>query len=111
MFDTGDKTDVKELFTENVDADWTIVGSNHHAILVNAAKNLIAFPADTDYYIYRYDAAKGFVLAAKVDLASDLSDWNLRGLFIGDEFYVLSESGATIISLTNFTVLAQVKLG
>jgi uncharacterized secreted protein with C-terminal beta-propeller domain len=111
MFDTGDKTDVKELFTENVDADWTIVGSNHHAILVNAAKNLIAFPADTDYYIYRYDAAKGFVLAAKVDLASDLSGWNLRGLFIGDEFYVLSESGATIISLTSFTVLAQVKLG
>ena len=111
MFDTSDKTDVTELFTENVDADWTIVGGNHHAILVNADKNLIAFPADTDYYIYHYDAVKGFVLAAKVDLASDLSSWNLRGLFIGDDFYVLSESSVTVISLTDFTVQAKVKIG
>jgi len=111
MFDTSDKTDVAELFTENVDADWTIVGGNHHAILANADKNLIAFPADTDYYIYRYDAAKGFVLAAKVDLASDLSSWNLRGLFIGDDFYVLGESSVTVISLSDFTVQTKVKIG
>lgn len=111
MFDTSDKKNVTEIFTENVDADWTIAGSNHHAILVNAEKNLIAFPADTDYYIYRYDAAKGFVLAAKVDLASDLSSWNLRGLFIGDSFYVLSESSATVISLADFTVQAKIKIG
>lgn len=111
MFDTSDKTDVTELFTEAVDADWTIIGNNHHAILVDADKNLIAFPADNDYYIYRYYAGTGFELAAKVDLSSDLSSWNLRGLFIGNDFYVLSESSVTVISLADFNVLTTLKIG
>ncbi|HWP21702.1 MAG TPA: beta-propeller domain-containing protein, partial [Candidatus Cryosericum sp.] len=92
MFDTSNKASVKELFTQAVDADWTIAGNNHKAILADPEKNLIAFPADTDYYIFRYDAATGFTQVAKVDLSSDLSSWNLRGLFIGDNFYVVSES-------------------
>jgi len=111
MFDTTDKTNVKEVTTEKVDASWTVVGSNHKAILVDAEKNLIAFPADSNYYIYRYTADKGFELAARVNMTADLSSWNLRGLFIGDYFYVLGDSGVTVVSLTDFTVLATVKLG
>ncbi|MEN6338615.1 MAG: beta-propeller domain-containing protein, partial [Clostridiaceae bacterium] len=110
MFDTSNKANVKELFTQAVDADWTIAGSNHKAILADAEKNLIAFPADTDYYIFRYDAATGFTQVAKVDLSSDLSSWNLRGLFIGDNFYVVSESSVTVISLTNYEVLTKLKI-
>ena len=110
MFDTTDKTNVKEVTTAKVDASWTVVGSNHKAILVDAEKNLIAFPADSNYYIYRY-TDKGFELAARVNMTADLSSWNLRGLFIGDYFYVLGDSGVTVISLTDFTVLATVKLG
>jgi uncharacterized secreted protein with C-terminal beta-propeller domain len=111
MFDTTDKTKVKEVTTEKVDASWTVVGSNHKAILVDAQKNLIAFPADSNYYIYRYTADKGFELAARVSMTADLSSWNLRGMFIGDYFYVLGDSGVTVISLSDFTVLATVKLG
>ncbi|MDD4312715.1 MAG: beta-propeller domain-containing protein [Eubacteriales bacterium] len=111
MFDTADKTNVKEVTTEKVDASWTAVGSNHKAILVDAEKNLIAFPADSNYYIYRYTADKGFTLAARVNMAADLSSWNLRGLFIGDYFYVLGDSGVTVISLSDFSVLTTVKLG
>lgn len=110
MFDTTNKSNVKEIATEKVDASWTIVGSNHKAILVDAEKNLIAFPADSNYYIYRY-TEKGFELAAKVNMTADLSSWNLRGLFIGDYFYVIGESGLTVISLTDFTVVGTVKLG
>ncbi len=110
MFDTTNKSNVKEIATEKVDASWTIVGSNHKAILVDAQKNLIAFPADSNYYIYRY-TEKGFELAAKVNMTADLSSWNLRGLFIGDYFYVIGESGLTVISLTDFTVVGTVKLG
>lgn len=110
MFDTTDKTNVKEVTTEKVDASWTVVGSNHKAILVDAEKNLIAFPADSNYYIYRY-TDKGFELASRVSMTADLSSWNLRGLFIGDYFYVLGDSGVTVISLTDFAVLATVKLG
>ena len=110
MFDTTNKSSVKELFTAAVDADWTIAGSNHKAILADPEKNLIAFPADTDYYIYRFDAGTGFTQVAKVDLSSDLSSWNLRGLFIGDNFYVLSESSVTVISLSTYQVLATLKI-
>ena len=110
MFDTTNKSNVKEIATEKVDASWTIVGSNHKAILVDAEKNLIAFPADSNYYIYRY-TEKGFELAAKINMTADLSSWNLRGLFIGDYFYVIGESGLTVISLTDFTVVTTVKLG
>ncbi len=111
MFDTSVKTDVKEIATTKVDASWTTIGSNHKAILVDGEKNLIAFPADSDYYIYRYTADRGFVLAAKVSMTEDLSSWNLRGLFIGDNFYVVGESGITVISLNNFSVVGTVKLG
>ena len=111
MFDTTDKTNVKEVTTAKVDASWTIVGSNHKAILVDAEKNLIAFPADSNYYIYRYTADKGFELAARVNMTADLSSWNLRGMFIGDYFYVLGDSGVTVISLSDFAVLTTVKLG
>ena len=110
MFDTTDKTNVKEVNTAKVDASWTVVGSNHKAILVDAEKNLIAFPADSNYYIYRY-TDKGFELAARVNMTADLSSWNLRGLFIGDYFYVLGDSGVTVISLADFAVLTTVKLG
>jgi len=110
MFDTTNKSNVKEIATEKVDANWTIVGSNHKAVLVDAEKNLIAFPADSNYYIYRY-TEKGFELAAKVNMTADLSSWNLRGLFIGNYFYVIGESGLTVISLTDFTVVGTVKLG
>lgn len=111
MFDTTNKANVKEVTTEKVDASWTVVGSNHKAILVDAEKNLIAFPADSNYYIFRYTADKGFTLAARVNMTADLSSWNLRGLFIGDYFYVLGDSGVTVISLNDFTVLTTVKLG
>ena len=111
MFDTADKANVKEVATEKVNASWTAVGSNHKAILVDAEKNLIAFPADSAYFIYRYTADNGFTLAARVSMTADLSSWNLRGLFIGDYFYVLGDSGVTVISLSDFTVLTTVKLG
>ncbi len=111
MFDTTDKTNVKEVATQSVDASWTIAGSNHKSILVDAEKNLIAFPADSNYYIYRYSAEKGFELAARVNMSADLSSWNLRGLFIGEYFYVLGDSGVTVVSLSDFSVLATVKLG
>lgn len=111
MFDTSNKTNIVEKTTESVDANWTVVGSNHKAILVDGEKNLIAFPADSSYYIYRYTTDKGFELAAKVTMTADLSSWNLRGLFIGDYFYVLGDSGITVISLSDFIVLSTVKFG
>lgn len=110
MFDTTNKSDVTEKATASVDASWSIAGSNHKSILVNAEKNLIAFPADESYFIYRYFEDTGFTLAAKVRVGAGLWNANLRGLFIGDELYVLTGESIVILSMTDFTVLTEVKL-
>lgn len=110
MFRTADPANVTELATEKIDASWTVVGSNHKAILVQPDRNLIAFPADSAYYLYRYDADKGFTLLKKITMTADLYSWNLRGLFVGDNFYVLSDSSVTVISLTDLATIATLKL-
>ena len=111
MFDTSNKRDVRELTTLKVDADYTIVGGNHKAILADPEKNLIAFPADDEYYIYRYTKEKGFEQLAVVDSGDGYYGWNLRGLFIGENFYVLSADTVTVISLNSFERIAKVTLG
>ena len=106
MFDTSDKADVKELTTKLLKADWTPVGYNHKSILVDAKRNIIAFPADDCYYVFSYDEATGFTQEGK--LASGSGGWgeNLRGLFIGDMLYICSSTRLTVISLPCF---AEVK--
>lgn len=103
MFDTSDKADVKELTTKLLKADWTPVGYNHKSILVDAKRNIIAFPADDCYYVFSYDEATGFTQEGK--LASGSGGWgeNLRGLFIGDMLYICSSTRLTVISLPGFT--------
>ena len=110
MFDVSNPADVKEENVEKVDADWTIVGSNHKAILVSKEKNLIAFPADGSYFLYSYEPAKGFTLLSKVNVEDDLYNWNLRGLFVGENFYVLSEGGVTVIDMQTFAKIAHVTI-
>ena len=106
MFDTANPRDVKELAHARVDSSWTVVGSNHKAILVNVARNIIAFPADDAYYIYGYTQKDGFRQTARVQMDGDLNSWNLRGLFIGDYFYVVGESGVTVISMNTWEKVA-----
>ena len=104
MFDTTDKADVKELHTKIISADWTPVGSNHKAILVHAGRNIIAFPADDCYYVFSYSDGEGFVQQGKLRSESGWGD-RLRGLFIGELLYICSETGITVISLSDYAVL------
>lgn len=107
MFDVSNKSLVKEIVTEQIEANYTVVGSNHRAILVDVSRNLIAFPADNAYYIYSYSAEKGFELLKRVGVATDIWSSNLRGLFIEKSFYVVSESGITIIDMTSWESLTK----
>jgi len=107
MFDISNKADVRELSTANLDAAYTVVGYNHKAILVHAERNIIAFPADNAYYIYTYHADTGFSLLKKVGVSDDIWSSNLRGLFIGSNFYVLSESGMTVIDMISWERISK----
>ncbi len=111
MFDTTNKKNITELFTQRVDADWSMAGQNHKSILVSPEKNLIAFPADQKYFIFSYSDANGFTNKATVGLEDDLWSWNMRGLFIGDYFYVCSESSIVVLSLADFTRVEKISIG
>lgn len=107
MFDTSDKTNVTELatriFTDN-DA-YSIAESDHKAIFVDIEKNIVGIPYQTytdngtqGYYaIFRYDnELKDFALCQRicVDDYYEYSYLNtgdyIRGLYIGDYFYVVT---------------------
>lgn len=108
MFDTSDKSNVTEAATVTLTADYTAVGSNHKAILVDVGKNLIGFPTEDGYAVYAYtDGA--FVEKAFIRTGENWGD-DLRGLYIGDCFYILSSQSILVFDMTAFTELAKVKL-
>ncbi len=108
MFDVRDPQNVTEIAKLSVDADWTDVQYNHKGIYVNAAENLIAFPADGNYYVFRYTEGEGF---QQLGVIENSESWNeIRGLHIGDTFYCVSTSRITALSLTEMKVLAALDL-
>ena len=108
MFDTADRTDVKERAVCRVDADWMAVGDNHRAMLVSAERNIIAFPTGEGYHVYAYTDADGFVEKAYIAL-EDVYGGNTRGLFIGDWMYVLAETGLHVISLESWSTARTIR--
>ncbi|MDR1778550.1 MAG: beta-propeller domain-containing protein [Clostridiales Family XIII bacterium] len=98
MFDISDPFNVLEADTSIIsDASYTQVSENHKSILVDAARGIIAFPADNAYYICSYDEEDGFSLVKKLSVDTDYKynysvypTVEMRGIIIGDYFYVIS---------------------
>ncbi len=97
MIDTSDPANLKEQSTLNIDADYSEALSNHKAILVDSARNLIAFPAEGSYLVYSYTPDGGF--QQEKEIAVSEWDWNNRGLYIGDYFYVIGSDRVNILDL------------
>ena len=117
MFDTSDPKNVTvkhSLFID--DKSWSEASDNHHAILVDAQRGLIAFPADSSYLIYRYSEQAGFEKVAEIAVATDnvhatgpadttVDTRTLRGLFIGQVFYVTSDKAIASFRMPEFTTI------
>ena len=106
MFDVSDPDNVTEKNVLNLPFGWTEASSNHKAVLVSRARALIAFPADGSYAIYGYSKEKGFAKRAIVDINEE--NWwqgNSRGLFIGNDFYVISQNAIYVFSVSDFSEL------
>lgn len=127
MFDVSDKTNVSEAHTLTIEgADASSASYNHKAILINAAKNIIAFPSisysyeykyggynnGAKYLVYSYDEELGFKKVAefRVNGADDYYWSEMRGLFIGDYLYVYSTSGIASYSLADFSFADSVNM-
>ena len=106
MIDTTDPASLKEENTLEIDADFSQALYNHKAVLVDQARDLIAFPAEGNYLVYGYSAEQGFQLKKEITFENEW-DWQSRGLYIGDCFYVVSSDCIYTIDLNTLENVGQ----
>lgn len=106
MIDAGDPAALKEENTLEIDADYSQALYNHKAILIDQARDLIAFPAEGNYLVYGYSTDQGFQLKKEIAFENEW-DWQSRGLYIGDYFYVVSSDCIYTIDLNTLENVGQ----
>lgn len=94
---------------------------NHKALLASPAKNIIGIPLYSsfrnkmddifvgnkmEYTFFEYNGSS-FVMKATVEVGIDANPETVRGLYIGDYAYVVSDYGVTSISLTDYSTVSE----
>ena len=114
MFDNSDPTNVTEKDKLIIDGEYFSEASyNHKAIIVDARKNLVAFPAENKYLIYTYDKKTGFKQEAEIKLAEQgfITTEYIRGMFIDNIFFVISANSVNAYDMDkDFAKLGTVQL-
>ena len=111
MFDVSDPYDVREIATLKLDSNYSEALYNHKAILVDAEKNLIAFPADNGYAVYGYDAiAERFFRKGEISFSGGWWWGETRGLYSGDCFYVVNPDYVVVLDLERLTEITSVEI-
>ena len=111
MFDISDPRNVEEVHKTVLEECYsTDVSYNYRAAFVDVEKNLIGFPGyqeQQEYYIYSYDKEKGFTCVFEKKL-SGYSE--VRGLYAGERFYLVTEATVESYRLDNFEKVDDVVL-
>ena len=111
MFDISDPKNVEEVHKTVLEECYsTDVSYNYRAAFVDVEKNLIGFPGyqeQQEYYIYSYDKEKGFTCVFEKKL-SGYSE--VRGLYAGERFYLVTEGTVESYRLDNFEKVDDVVL-
>lgn len=114
MFDTTDPTQLTERHSFVISGkSYSEASYNHRAILIDANKSIIAFPADDKYLVYRYKDKTGFSKKAEIGFGGTEFEqyaYNLRGLYIGDVLYVVSPISIASYDMDNYDVKKITKL-
>jgi len=122
MFDVRDKTDVTEKHTYYLGADqsrWfdSEALSNHHAVLIDYARNLIGFPVYSThnysgnanrYYVFYAFENGAFTEKGHVQLPEGAYE-NIRGLYIDDYAYIITGERIISIDLSEFIEAARLE--
>ena len=85
--------------------------NNHKAMMVAVDKNLMGFIANNyntapKYMIYKYEGDK-FVKLAEIDMDTDY-EYTVRGAFVGDNFYIVSNEEMKILNISDFAILKTI---
>ena len=110
MFDVSDKFDVYERDKISLDITYSEGLYNHKAILIAPNKGLIGFPSTNGYLLYTYSTDDGFRLFHEVKLNDEDWWWNSdsRGLYVGDDIYIVTSDFTVVIDMNSGELLARV---
>ena len=109
LYDISDPKNVKEILRQTVKAEYTNVAQNHKGVYVDVKRGTVAFPAENLYIVCRVSDA-GVELLGRIDAGDFAWDGSVRGLSIGDAFYVVAPDAVTVLSFETMKKLATVPL-
>ena len=111
MFDISNPANVTESAKTVLDSDYSDALYNHKAVLVDAKRNLIAFATygkhGIDYMVYSFENGE-FKMNAQIELGEVYPD--VRGLYINDEFYIVTNKTLSVYSLSDFSLLSTINI-
>ena len=117
LFDLTDPADVRETGKTTIDRiTWCPAIENYKCVFADAGKKLIGFYCQDHYFVYRLTEEKTYERVLLYDFyADDLqgdSDYSeMRGLYIGDTFYLAGGSFVAAFDMGTFEREAVLRLG
>lgn len=115
MFNIKDPANVTEQNKTIVDGcTYSPALYNHKAMLVQPGKNLIGFATTANYNTIKYMIYEytGEAFNCKAQLEIEVSYKyamdDVRGMFIGNEFYVVSDGTLCVFNMTDFSQIANI---
>ncbi len=109
MFDISNPADVKEISKEILDINSSDALYSHKNSVVLPDKNIIGFDIYNNgrgYLIYGFTGGK-FIKKAQIDLGN--TGLYAKGLYIGKEFYIVTNDGVTVFNMDSFEKIGEVE--
>lgn len=121
MFDISNPSDVKEKDKYIIkDSDFSEALYNYKAIMIDPDKNIFGFLYASSkgdgykyyYSTYAYEEKYGFIETAcyEIDESSMYEDGSIRGLYIGDYFYLTTNKAITAYKIGSEESISKVEL-
>lgn len=120
MFDINNPSDVTEKDkTVESSFEYSPAWDNHKAVVISADKNLIGFAAEVydrgsrnwsdQYVVYSYEEGGGFTRRLFFELEKEKDQSQIRGIYIGEWFYVVEEDKVTVFDMAHFREFGSLK--
>lgn len=111
MFDTSNPANVIECAKLILDADYSNALYGHKESLVDVRKNIIGFSVygkrGVEYRIFGFTDGE-FVIKANITFGNIYD--NVRGLYIGKEFYIITERDLFVYDIDTYTEINRISL-
>jgi len=107
MFDISDPSNVTESAKKSLDIYYSEALDNHKAVLIDAKRNIIGFSGYVDYGMkyYIYALEKGEFTEKAVITVKDINAHSVRGIYIGDKFYIIEDEAISVYDLKSFKLI------